>query len=413
MKNLRIIIKLAWRNVGRNKRRTTLTLLTIVVGVAMILFQNAFAKGGHDQMIEDAVATNTGHIQIHEKGYWDNRTIDYAFQPGQGLLGALKKDKRVSGFTIRIHADGLLSYKNSTAGANIQCVDPDTEKNVSNLHTKIIKGGRYLIPEDKTNIVMGDTLAKNLEAKVGSTITMISQGFDGSIAAEKLTIVGLFSSGNPEYDQNMILMSLKQAKETFSMMGYVHSIAVRLKSSSDTDNIKEFLKKHIDKNSVEVLGWDELMPEMVQFIVMDNVNAYIFDFILFMVVAFGILNTIHMSIFERTREFGVMLSIGTTPRQVVGIVLSESLFITVIGVIGGLTLGYIVSYYFYVNPLDFSEHAAEMAVMSITMLVMPADATALNGIVTAIITLISCMLFSIFPARKAAKLNPIEAIRHL
>lgn len=413
MKNLEIITKLAWRNVWRNKRRTVLTLLTIVVGSGIILFQNAIAKGGHDQMIEDAVATNAGHLQIHEKGYWDNRTIDYAFQPDAKLFDALKNNERISGFSQRIHADGLLSYKNSTAGVMIQGVDPDTEKSVSNLHTKILKGGRYLVPEDKNNIIMGMTLAKNLEANVGSTITMISQGFDGSIAAERLTIVGLFKSGNPEYDQGLILMPLNLAKETFSMMGYIHSIAVRLKSSSDTDSIKEYIEKYVDLKSVEILGWDGLMPEMVQFIVMDNVNAYIFDFILFMIVAFGILNTIHMSIFERTREFGVMLSIGTTPRQVIGIVLSESLFVTILGIIGGMGLGYAVSYYFYVNPIDFSSYSNEMAVLSINMLIMPADATALNGLVTTLITLISCVVFSVFPARKAAKLNPIDAIRHL
>jgi putative ABC transport system permease protein len=413
MKNLEIIIKLAWRNVWRNKRRTVLTLLTIIVGSGIILFQNAIAKGGHDQMIEDAVATNAGHIQIHEKGYWDNRTIDYAFQPDAKLFDALKNDKRISGFSQRIHADGLLSYKDSTAGVMIQGVDPDSEKSISNLHTKILKGGRYLAPADKNNIVMGMTLAKNLEANVGSTITMISQGFDGSIAAERLTIVGLFKSGNPEYDQGLILMPLNLAKETFGMMGYIHSIAVRLKSSSDTDSIKEYIKKYVDTKSTEILGWDGLMPEMVQFIVMDNVNAYIFDFILFMIVAFGILNTIHMSIFERTREFGVMLSIGTTPRQVIGIVLSESLFVTILGIIGGMGLGYAVCYYFYINPIDFSTYSNEMAVLSINMLIMPADATFLNGMVTTLITLLSCVLFSIFPARKAAKLNPIDAIRHL
>ncbi|MBN2402676.1 MAG: ABC transporter permease [Spirochaetes bacterium] len=413
MKNREIVLKLAWRNVWRNKRRTILTLLTIIVGCSVILFQNAVAKGGHDRMIEDAAATNTGHIQIHEKGYWDNRTIDYAFQPENKLINALKNDERISGYTLRVHAEGLLSFKNSTAGTMIQGVDPVTEKSVSNLHSKILKGGRYLLPGDRNSIIMGMTLAKNIGANVGDTISMISQGFDGSIAAERLTVVGLFNAGNQEYDQGMIIMPISQAEETFSMMGYIHSIALRLRSSSDTGVVRGNIKKHIDNKIIEVLGWEELMPEMVQFIVMDDVNAYIFDFILFMIVAFGILNTIHMSIFERMREFGIMLSIGTAPRQVMGMVLCESLIITILGIIGGLGLGYAVCYYFYVNPLDFSGYANEMAVLSINMLVVPADASMLNGIVTAMVTLILCLLFSVFPARKAAKLNPIDAIRHL
>jgi ABC-type lipoprotein release transport system permease subunit len=127
---------------------------------------------------------------------------------------------------------------------------------------------------------MGMTLAKNLEVNVGSTITMISQGFDGSIAAERLTIVGLFKSGNPEYDQGLLLMPLDQAKETFSMMGYIHSIVVRLKSSSDMDNIKEYIKKYVNINPLKFWGL-ELMSEMVQFIVMDDaMHIYLTSFFL-------------------------------------------------------------------------------------------------------------------------------------
>ena len=186
----------------------------------------------------------------------------------------------------------------------IQGVDTEAEKNVSNIHTKILMGGRYIKSDDGTKIIMGETLAKNLGAKVGNTVTMISQGFDGSIAAEKLTIVGLFRSGNPEYDRGLIIMPLAQAEMTFTMMGYIHSIAVKLKSSADTENVKTYIKKYIDTKTTEVLGWDELMPEMVQFIVMDDIGAYIFDFILFMVVAFGILNTILIKDYD---AFAMML----------------------------------------------------------------------------------------------------------
>ena len=115
-RELRIIVPLAWRNVWRNKRRTILTLLTILVGCAMIILMNAFSKGGHDRMIEDATSMNAGHIQIHEKGYWDSRTIDYAFRMSTELEHMLRGDPRVAGYSLRVHADGLLSFGESTAG---------------------------------------------------------------------------------------------------------------------------------------------------------------------------------------------------------------------------------------------------------------------------------------------------------
>jgi len=190
-------------------------------------------------------------------------------------------------------------------------------------------------------------------------------------------------------------------------------MALRLHDPSRTADVRAGLLKAVDRERIEVMGWDELMPELVQFIVMDDVSAYIFDAILFMVVAFGILNTIQMSVFERTREFGVMLSIGTSPGQVVSMVLIESFFIALLGTVLGLLSGYGVSLYFQYNPIDYSSFSEEIAVWGISTTMFPADATALNLGMTALITMALAMLFSIFPARRASKLNPIEAIRHL
>lgn len=413
MREAGIVTKLAWRNVWRNMRRTILTLLTIVVGCAMIIFMNALAKGGHDQMIEDAVGLNTGHIQIHEKGFWENQTIDYAIKVTPEILRAIKSNPQISGYSIRVITGGLLSYMENTAGAVVQGIDPELEMSVSNLHTKILLGGRFLNSADRTEIVMGEILAKNIGASVGNSISMISQGFDGSIAAEKLTIVGLFRTGNPEYDRTLLVIPLTQARETFSMMDYVHTITIRLVDSQYMEEVKNALSSVVPPDRVEVMGWDELMPELVQFIVMDDVGAYIFDFILFMVVAFGILNTIQMSVFERIREFGVMLSIGTRPGQVVRMVLMESVFISLLGIALGVALGYAASYYFKINPIDYSSYAQEMAVWGVNTAVFPADTTLLNIAVTSLLTFVLSFLFSIFPARRASRLKPVEAIRHL
>jgi putative ABC transport system permease protein len=413
MREAGIVTRLAWRNVWRNKRRTILTLLTIIVGCAMIIFMNALAKGGHDQMIEDAVGLNTGHIQIHERGFWENQTIDYAIKVTPEILQAIKSNPRIAGYSFRVITGGLLSYKENTAGAVIQGVDPELEKNVSNLYTKILPGGRFLKSADKTEIVMGDILAKNIGASVGSSISMISQGFDGSIAAERLTIVGLFRTGNPEYDRTLVIMPLAQAKETFTMMDYIHAITIRLVDSQYMEEAKSTIQAITSPDRVEVMGWDELMPELVQFIVMDDVGAYIFDFILFMVVAFGILNTIQMSVFERTREFGVMLSIGTRPGQVVKMVLMESVFISLLGIVLGVILGYVISFYFKINPIDYSSYAKEIAVWGVNTSIFPADTTLLNIAVTSLLTFVLSFLFSIFPARRASRLKPVEAIRQL
>ncbi len=413
MRSEGVVILLAWRNVWRNKRRTILTFLTIMIGCAMIILLNAISYGGHEQMIEDAVSLNAGHIQIHEKGFWDNRSLDYAMHFDPSFLQTLRSDRRVTGVSVRVQADALLSFEGNTAGVVVQAVDPDEEVKVTDLYRKIRPGGRFLSREDRLTMVLGETLAENLGAGVGSTISLISQGFDGSIAAEKLRVVGLFNSGNPEYDQSLVLMPLRQGKTTFSMGEYINSYTLKLASPGLMEDVRDSLRKRLGAGSWEVLGWDELMPELVQFIVMDEVSGYIFDFILFMIVAFGVLNTIQMSVYERIREMGIMLSIGTRPGQVVAMVLCESFFITLLGIVFGIALGVLTSYYFEVNPLNYSEYSREIAVWGVSTVVYPARTTLLNVASTGLITLLLSMLFSYFPARKASRLNPVEAVRHL
>ncbi len=412
-KNLSLALMLAWRNVWKNKRRTVLTLLTTFVGCIMIIFFNAMAKGGHDQMIEDTVSRNAGHIQVQAKGFWENKGIEDAFIPDEKLMKAIENDKDIAGFAERIHAGGLMSFKDTTSGVMVQGIDPDKDKSVSNIYKSILPGGRFLKSDDSRHIIIGETLAKNIGAKTGDKTALISQGFDGSIAAEHLVIVGIFRTGTLEYDSALIIMPIKQAADTFSMNDFINSITIRVKKIDDCYDVRDRLIKNIDKSKIDVLGWKELMPDIVQFIIMDDISAYIFDFILFMIVAFAVLNTIQMSVFERIREFGVMLALGTRPGQITSIILVESLIISLLGVVLGSIGGSLLSWYFFINPINYGEYSKEMAAIGMNTTIMPADMTMLNLSVTVILTILLSVLFSIIPARKASRLNPVEAIRHL
>ncbi|MBP7734616.1 MAG: ABC transporter permease [Spirochaetes bacterium] len=408
-----IEVMLAWRNVWKNKRRTILTLLTIMVGCAMIIFSRSFQDGTYGQMIEDSVAANTGHIQIHEKDFWENQSIDYAFKPGDRLMKYLNTNPAVSAYTRRIHAAGLISYGKNTYVTLIQAVEPETEKKVSNLHGTILKGGRYLVPGDGKNIIMGATLANNLKVKVGDTVSIISQGFDGSIAAANVSIVGIFKSRNPRYDQSTIMMSFNQAVETFTMMDYISSIAIRLKQTEDMETIRDELRDLPGSKALEIMGWDELLPELIQHIVMDRLFANIFYIVLLLIIAFGVLNTIQMSIFERRRELGIMMAIGTKPSQIVTMVLFESTCISFIGSILGIIVGAVISYYFTIFPLDLSEYQKEMEAFNQVTMILPTKLTIKNLISTAFFTFCIGVLFSIAPARRASRLRPLDAIRQL
>jgi putative ABC transport system permease protein len=410
----RIEITLGWRNVWKNRRRTILTLLTIMVGCAMIIFMKALIKGAWGQMIEDAASVNNGHVQIHEKGYWDNMGIDYAFKPSPAMIEKLNSDVSIQAYCMRVITACLISSGSDTEGAVIQAVDPAKEQKVTVLHKYILSGGRYLKPEDRTDIIMGETMAKNLEVKVGDTVSMLSQGFDGSVAAANLTIVGLFKSDNPEYDANLIVMPLAQAIETFTMMDFINSIVIRLKDGTQMERVREDLRHSTGSKDLEIMGWEDLMPDMVQLINIKQIQNSIFQFILYMIVAFGVMNTIQMSVYERIREFGIMLAIGTRPEQIRRIVQIESLFIAIFGIILGIALGGALSVYFNIHPIDYSRFSNQVSStfgMSITS--VPAKLELSNILSTSIIMLIVALLFTIAPARRASMLKPIEAIRKL
>ena len=414
--NNKILLRIAWRNIWRNRRRTVLTLLTIVVGCGMIIFNNALFYGGTLRMVEDAVALNAGHLQVQQKGYRQNRSIDSAFQPGPRLLAVLESLKRkgdISAYGLRIQADCLLAAGDVTAMATLQSVDPVREAGIVSIQNKIIPGGRALTADDRTSVLIGEGLAKNLGASPGSEVSLVSRAFDGSIAAVNCTVAGVIRTGNPRYDRALLLMPYAQAVETFAMMDFVHAVVIKLPDAAESPAAGAAIESALAGTDTELLRWERLIPEIVQFVNLDRGAGYIFSFILFMVVAFTILNTVQMSVFERTKEFGVMLSIGTSPGGIFRIIMLESAMISAAGIVLGLLFGLGVSSYVHRHPFDYSRFAAEFAQWGVYTCVYPARLTAMNAAFSTLVCLALAILVSIVPARRAALLNPVEASRHV
>ena len=409
---IKLVIGLAWRNVWRNKRRSLLTFLTIMAGCTMILFMRSLQNGGYKQMIEDSVAPLSGHVQVHEKGFWKNSTLEYAFPDNTALIENIKKMNKVKEVSRRIHAGGLLIFKDSTAAAEIIGIEPAKEKNIITLQNYILPGGRFLDDGDSMSIVMGNVLAKNLGVKTGDTIGIFSQGFDGSIATGYFTVTGIFRSPNLAYNTGLALIAFQDADETFSMSGYVSSYTIRVNETGESVPVRDAIRS-IAGSELEVMSWDELMPEVLQFIAMDRVSSHIFVFILYMIVAFGILNTIQMSVYERIRELGIMLSIGTSPFRVFAMVITESVIIAVIGIAAGLASGWALCYYFTIYPMDFSAYQSELEIYGMSTLKYYAEMRAGDFISCTFIVMLLALLFTFFPARRAANLDPVRAIRHL
>jgi ABC-type lipoprotein release transport system permease subunit len=293
-------------------------------------------------------------------------------------------------------------------------VDPEGEARVSRIK-KLIREGRYLSANDVDKALIGSLLARNLRITVGDELTMLGQGRDGSIAATIVTVKGIFSSGIDEFDRATIYLPLTLFQDIFSMQGAVHQVVVVGRSLSAVPEIKEAILPRLaalnSRAPLVALDWQELMPGLRQSIELDLISGAIFYSILILVVAFSILNTFLMAILERTREFGVMMAVGTTPQRLTKLVLTESLALTAIGTGMGILMGCLVTFYFQKHGIDISGSSDMLSQFGITGRIFP-KLTVISTFAGPLAVLIITFLAALLPTRKIKRLKPVEAMYH-
>ncbi len=414
-----IDIKMAWRNIWRNPRRTILTVAAIAFACVLLVFMLSFQLGSYDTMINASVKIHTGHMQIQAQGYQQSRKIRLVI-PDPAPVGAiLDHVPDVTAYTYRAMAFALVSSENRSYGVMVEGVDPRREARVSTL-ADIIRQGRYLPDQPPADgpagALVGRLLAHNLHLAVGDEITVLGQGLDGSVAATVLRVRGIYASGLDAFDRSAIQMPLAVFQEVFAMGTAVHEVVVTARNLASVPAIERAisgpLKRIQGPRPLVTLDWKALTPGLDQAIKMDLVSGGIFYLILIMVVAFSILNTFLMAIFERTHEFGVMMAMGTRPARLTRMVLLESAGMTLVGVITGIVLGSLLTWYFMVYGIQMGASSNEiMRQFGIPGRFFPQlsliSATAGPGAVFLI-----TLLAALYPALKIRRLTPVEAMRH-
>ena len=407
-----IEIKMAWRNIWRNSRRSVLTILAIVFATMLLVFMLSFQFGSYDTMINTAVKIHTGHVQVQAEGYRDKMDIRLVV-PNPGAVDDVIKDiPGIEAYTSRANAFSLVSSSDRTYGVLLTGIDPEREAKVSTLK-KLVQRGEYLAQEDTDMALVGELLARNLKVDIGDELVALGQGRDGSVAASVLKVKGIFSSGEDKFDRNSVQMPLGYFQDVFSMRGAVHEMVVLGRSLEDVKKIKKELGagvRSIDNDgNLVVLDWAELMPGIVQSIKLDLVSGLIMYVILIVVVAFSILNTFLMAIFERTREFGVLMAIGMTPGRLMKSLFLESATITLIGIILGIISGGMITWYYQVHGILISGASELLSQYGLPERMYP-QLSVLSVSIGAGIVLIITILTAIYPVLKVRRLRPVEAM---
>jgi ABC-type lipoprotein release transport system permease subunit len=371
----------------------------------------AMASGTHEKMIEDGVRLQSGHVTVTGVGYLADRTLERFVVLSPELTSRLEEEPAVLGWTPRLTSFALLSEDSASQGAAVLGVDPEREGRVSTLPERV-REGRFLAIGGTREIVLGERLADSLGAELGDEILVYGIAYSLETAYELFTLVGLVKLPDSELERSLALIDLADAQEFYVYGDRVTEVAVRLESADDAGPVREALAAGLA--DVEVHTWDELMPDLQQFVVLDDAGMYLTLAILIVVVGFGILNTILMAILERTRELGMMMALGLRPGAVFRVVYWESIFVAGVGLVVGLALAVPTVVYFAANPIPLtSESMSGMGELIGMEPVVTFKLKPLNPLGSALTILVVGVIAAFYPALKASRGRPVDALRSL
>jgi putative ABC transport system permease protein len=410
-------IKMAWRNVWRNPRRTWLTISAIGFACTILIFMLSFQFGSYETMINSSIKINTGHLQIQAKDYFEKRSVRLVVPDPKPVIHAIGRIDSVEAITSRAKAFSLVSSENRTYSAMVIGIDPKNEARVSTLES-LVREGEFLTSADiATNpALIGRLMARNLQVGLGDELVVLGQGRDGSIAANVLTVHGIYESGMDDFDRSTLHIPLDTFQEIYSMGDAVHEIVINVSELNLVDEVKAKISRLIKEmphgERLTILDWDQLVPGLTEAIKIDLIIGVIFWGLLVLVVAFSILNTFLMAVFERTREFGVMMAVGTTPGRLVRLMLYESSAMTLVGISLGIALGCLATRIFEIYGIDLTGASDILRQYGISGQIYPqlSIITALAG--PGLVWIIT-FIVSLYPILKIKGLRPVEAMAHV
>lgn len=407
---MRIEFKMAWRSIWRHPRRSVLTLAAICFATLLLIFMLSWQFGSYATMINSAVRIHTGHLQVQARGYLEKRDMRLTVDDPDAVRRRLEAIPGSKAWAFRASAFCMVSSASRTRGAMVVGIDPQKEAQVSSLR-HLVRAGRFLRPGDTLQALAGRLLAKALKVGPGDELVLLGQGRDGSIAATTLTVVGVFESGQDEFDRGVIHIPLATFQEVFSMEGTVHQVVIQAESLDRVSRVKAALASSLAGVSerLVVLDWEQLMPGLIQAIRMDLISGFIFYIILIVVVAFSILNTFLMALFERTREFGILLAVGMTPSRLSRLLLLESGTMTALGIGAGIGAGILTTLYFEQHGIRFSDASEILRHYGLPERMYPRLSILSVGIGSAVVLVIT-FLTALYPAFKVRRLKPVEAV---
>ncbi|MCB9497711.1 MAG: ABC transporter permease [Fibrobacteria bacterium] len=403
-----MLLLMAWRNLWRNRSRSLITMASVFFAVLLATVMTALQIGSYDRMVENVAGQYTGYLQVHRRGYWDDKSLDNAFAQDEVLLGRILSVPRVRGIAPRLETFALASNGNTTLGCQVVGISPHDEDRITGLGAKV-SAGRYLAPTDQ-GVMIADGLAERLGLSLGDTLVLFGQGYHGATAGGKFPVIGLVHFGSPEVNDHLVNLSLEAARELFSSEGLSTAWVVETDPGSDLGELVRSIAS-VSGGEYEVMDWKGMMPDLQQAIAADRAGGLIMVGILYLILAFGIFGTVVMMSHERKREFGVLVSIGMRRRSLAGLLFIESTILTGLGVASGLAASLPIVWWMSIHPLRFSGQVAEASAKMGLEPIFPTTTRPDVFLQQGTLVWVMAMVIALVPVARVLKLDPLEASR--
>ena len=403
-----ILVKLAWRNIFRNKRRTLIAATAIGIGLTALIFIDAFMIGMEETMIRTATASFLGDAQIHREGFRDAQEVSLTVQALDSVTESLTKEEIVAHFTQRTLASSMITSPANVSAISLVGVHPPTEKFLSLIDDAITEGA-YFEGDNSRDIVIGAKLAEILEIGLGDRVVVtVAQAESGELSQEMFRISGIYHFADAAMNSGMAFVRLEKAQEMLAIGKDVHEIAIKFTSIAYSQETTLPFWDTYSQHGNEALSWTELMSQLTVVLEMTKYSKYIMGVILFGVVVFGIINTLFMSLYERMFEFGVLRAVGTRPFGMARVVLFEAGALAIVSIGLGTILGFVLTGVLAHVGIDYT--GIEMMGVTMQEFIYPVLEVQ-QFIIYPIWVFIFTLIAGLYPARHVAKMAPVDAMR--
>ena len=407
-------IKLAWRNMWRNWRRTMIAVVAIVLGLILLLMMDGLIKGSDQAIFGNAVRLYGGNLQVHAPGYRDKaaRLPMLPVADPEAVVKAAQALPEVQAVSQRINTAGIVIKGGNSLPVAITAIQPAIEEPISLQAASVMPGGRFLLPDDGDAIYIGKALADRLGVGVGDSVTLLGRSKNEAMRQHNFTVVGIFDLGTPDAEKGTVFIPLIDAQTLYNLRDQVTEIPIFLKQIGSEATVATALQQQLP--GYEIDSWQTLKGDLTDTLTTKLAFTSFFGIVVIAIASIGILNLMLMAVFERTREMGVLAALGMKGRQVMGLFLLEGAFIGVVGAVIGCALGFVLIGLMGSVGIDLSKMTTGMGDVGVLMSGKLYPMVTLPDLISrGLIVVIIAAIASLYPAWQASRKEPATALHHV